>query len=59
MSEHIRPDPVIEAYKEHVDVSLIRKNLRLTPQERIDNLMKLQQFAADLRKAGKEAKSRK
>lgn len=52
--KQMRPDPVIEAYKKHVDLSLIRKNLQLTVEERIDNLMQLQQFAAELRTAGTE-----
>ena len=54
----LEPDPVIEVYKKDVDVSLIRRNLQLTVQERIENLMKLQQFAEELRRAGKEAQSR-
>ena len=41
-------DPVIEAYKKDVDVTLIRENLRLTVDQRFQQLMKLQQFAADL-----------
>ncbi len=53
-----RPDPVIEAYKRHVDLSLIRRNLRLSVQERIDNLAGLQKLAADVRKAGREASAR-
>jgi len=60
MSEYkpIEPDPVIDAYKKYVDLSLIRRNLQLTVEERIENLMKLQRFAADLRQAGKEAQAR-
>jgi hypothetical protein len=50
------PDPVIEAYKKDVDRTLIRENLKLTPEERLIRLMKLQQFADELRRAGKEAK---
>ena len=45
-------DPVIEAYKCHVDRSLIRENLRLTVEQRLEKLMRLQQFAAELRHAG-------
>ncbi len=46
-------DPVIEAYKHHVDRSLIRENLRLTVQQRFEKLMRLQQFADELRRAGR------
>jgi len=45
-------DPVIEAYKAHVDRTLLRENLRRTVQERIDNLVELQRFAAEVRSAG-------
>jgi len=48
-------DPVIEAYKKDVDVTLIRENLNLTVAERFEQLMKLQQFAEDLRRAGRKA----
>jgi len=50
-------DPVIEAYKKDVDITLIRENLRLTVDQRLEQLMKLQQFAEELQRAGKEIKS--
>ena len=46
-------DPVIEVYKKDVDRTLIRENLRLTVDERFQQLMKLQEFAEELRRAGK------
>jgi hypothetical protein len=49
------PDPVIEAYKKDVDRTLIRENLRLTVEQRFERLMELQKFAAELRRAGREA----
>jgi predicted transcriptional regulator len=52
-------DPVIEAYKKGVDLTLIRENLRLTVDQRFQQLMKLQQFAEDLRRAGRKARSQK
>jgi len=52
-------DPVIEAYKKDIDVTLIRENLRLTVDQRFQQLMKLQQFADDLRRAGRKARSEK
>ncbi len=54
-NEHSEPDPVIEAYKRDVDRTLIRENLRLTVEQRFDALMRLQQFAEELRRAGREA----
>jgi hypothetical protein len=50
------PDPVIEAYKKDVDRTLIRENLKLTPEQRLLELMRLQEFAEELRKAGREAR---
>ncbi len=49
-------DPVIDAYKKHVDRSLIRKNLKLTVEERILQLARLQDFAEELRRAGEVAR---
>ena len=48
-----RVDPVIERYMRDVDRSLLRRNLALTPQERLDQLQKLAAFADELRRAGK------
>jgi hypothetical protein len=50
----LEPDPVIEAYKKDIDRTLIRENLKLTVQERLDNLASLQRFAEELRRAPKE-----
>ncbi len=50
----LQPDPVIEAYKKDVDRTLIRENLKLTVQERLDNLAALQKFADELQRAPKE-----
>ena len=50
-------DAVIEAYKKDVDVTLIRENLRLSVDQRFQQLMKLQQFAEELQRAGRKARS--
>lgn len=50
-------DAVIEAYKKDIDVTLIRQNLRLTVDQRFQQLMKLQQFAEELQRAGRKARS--
>ncbi len=47
-----RRAPVVDAYRSGVDVSLIRKNLELTVEERFVQLMELQRFASELRRAG-------
>jgi len=57
-TERFGPDPVIEAYKRDVDRTLIRENLRLTVEQRFDALVRLQQFAEELRRAGGAAPTR-
>jgi hypothetical protein len=52
------PDPVIEAYKKGIDRTLIRENLKLTPEQRLLQLMKLQEFAEELRAAGRRSRGR-
>ncbi len=54
----ITPDPVIEVYKRDVDRSLLRANLKLTVQERFEQLMALQRAAEELRRGGREATRR-
>ncbi|HET8775737.1 MAG TPA: hypothetical protein VFP80_18210 [Thermoanaerobaculia bacterium] len=51
-------DPVIEFYKRGVDRTLIRENLRRTPEERIRALEDLQRSAEELRKAGEALRQR-
>ena len=45
---------VIELYKKDVDRTLIRHNLKLTVEERLLNLHNFNQFAEELRNAGKK-----
>ena len=47
------PDPVIELYKRDVDRSLLRENLKLTPEERLRKLQDFVSFTAALRDAGR------
>lgn len=51
-----RPDPVIEAYKVDVDRTLLRENLKLTPDERLRKLQDRLAFTLELRKAGQRAR---
>jgi len=51
-------DPVVSAYRAHVDRSLIQKNLKLSVEERFLQLMELQRFAVELREAGRQASGR-
>jgi hypothetical protein len=51
----VESDPVVEAYKKDIDRSLLRENLKLTVEERLRNLMRLQRFAEEMRQAGRRA----
>jgi len=51
-------DPVIAVYLADVDLASIRKNLTLTHEERFLQLMDLQRFAGELRRAGRKAAAR-
>ena len=51
-------DPVIEVYKKDIDRTLLRENLRRTPDERFRALMELQRFAEELQRAGAAARRR-
>ena len=48
-----RIDPIIEDYKKDIDRTLLRENLKLTVEERFRNLMAMQRFAEELRRAGR------
>ena len=51
----LEPDPVIEAYKKDVDRTLLRENLKRTVEERLRDLMRLQRFADEWRRAGQQS----
>jgi hypothetical protein len=40
----LEPDPVIEAYKKDVDRTLLRENLKLTPQQRLEKFVAFMTF---------------
>ena len=48
------PDPVIEAYKKDVDRTLLRENLKLTVEERIDRLQSFVEFLDGIRGAARK-----
>ena len=52
VSRHpLEPDPVIEAYKRDIDRTLLRENLKRSVEERLRDLMRLQRFADEWRRA--------
>ena len=52
-SGRLPPDPVIEAYKKDVDRTLIRENLRLTPDERVRKMLGFRKAAEQVRGAAR------
>ena len=50
-----QPDSVIEAFKRDFDRTLIRERLKLDPEQRIVELIKLQAWANELAQAGRKA----
>jgi hypothetical protein len=46
-------DPVVEAYKRDIDWSLVRENLKKTPEERVLALMELIRLADEAQRAGR------
>lgn len=51
-----QPDPVVERYLRDVDRTLLRRNLTLSPEERLVQLQELARFAEELRRAGVQAR---
>jgi len=46
--------PLSRPISKDIDRTLIRENLRLTVEQRFENLERLQKFAEELRRAGRE-----
>ena len=47
-------DRVIALYAKDVDISLLEENLKLTPEERVLQLIRLQRLAREARLAGEQ-----
>ena len=53
----LEPNPVIEACKKDVDRTLLRENLKLTPDQRLEKLQAFVRFTAEFREAGRRVQS--
>jgi hypothetical protein len=49
-------DPVIEAYKKDVDRTILRENLKLSPQERSEKFISFMRSVWQLREAAEQAR---
>ena len=52
-------DPVVEAYKNGVDRSLLIENLRLTPAQRAEKFQDFMAFLEEIRRAGRRLRGEK
>lgn len=52
-------DPVIEEYKKHLDIGMIRENLKLTPEQRLKKLEALMRGIDAMNKAGRESRQQR
>ena len=50
------PDPVIEVYKKDVDRTLLRENLKLTVEERIQKMIAALRLVEEIRRSRNAAK---
>lgn len=50
------PDPVIEAYKKDVDRTLLRENLKLTVDERIQKMIAALRLVEEIRRSRSASK---
>jgi hypothetical protein len=51
-------DPVLAVYLRDVDRTLLRENLKLTPAQRLEKLVRFSAFASTLRRAGARSRVR-
>ena len=49
--DELAADPVIDAYKRDLDVSLLEESLRRTPEERILAIMEMQRLVEEMRRS--------
>jgi hypothetical protein len=57
-ADEIEPDPVIDAYKRHLDVSLLEESLRRTPEERVLAIMEMQRLVEEIRSGNPRLKGK-
>jgi hypothetical protein len=51
----LEPNPTIDAYKKDIDRTLVRENLKLTPEERVLKLQDFVRFVVTLQESGRKA----
>lgn len=56
VTERSSIDEIIDAYKPGVDFTLVEENLKLTPTQRLENLMAFMEFIEECQAAGRRAR---
>jgi len=51
-------DAVIEAYKKGIDRTLLRDCLKLTPEERLQRMIRLSEFVEELHRSGERLRDK-
>ncbi|MEO8484519.1 MAG: hypothetical protein ABI634_20115 [Acidobacteriota bacterium] len=51
----LEPNPTVDAYKKDIDRTLLRENLKLTPEQRILKLQDFVRFLVTVQEAGRKA----
>ena len=54
MKPSLNEDPVIEVYKRDVDRTLIRENLKLSTQQRLEKMMSMLALAEEARRSRRQ-----
>lgn len=52
-------DPIIEMYKMDIDRTLLRENLKLTPEQRLQKLQNFMSFLEEIRRGGRKHREKK
>ena len=52
-------DPVIEAYKKDIDRTMLRENLKLTVQQRVDKFIAFMKAREEFKRAGEAARGQR
>jgi hypothetical protein len=53
----LEPDPVIEAFKKDIDRTLLRENLKLSPDERLRKMQSALRSLLELRQAAQRRRT--
>ena len=51
----LAPDPVIDAYKKDVDRTLLRENLKLSTEQRVEKMLAALRLVEELHRARRQA----